>query len=512
LFVARARNVKPFFELTEENAASIAEICRKLDGLPLAIELAAVRVKMFAPQAILTRLSSSLKLLTGGPHLSPLRQRTMRGTIAWSYELLGEEEKKMFNRLAVFTGGFTLDAAEAVAHAEEDFSIELLDLATSLADQSLLSQSELPNGEPRFRMLTVVREFALEALESSGEANEIKRRHARFYASLAEDGEPELLGANAAQWLATIEEEHDNLRLAIEWSLENDPVIALRIAGALRNFWFVRGYLSEGVKWIKQALDKKGTDAETKLRAKALYSIGNLNRFQGELDSAKPYLEEGLRLAREAGDDNITSLSIWGLGMLRIERGDLNEAKILIEESLAIAREMNNRQHISLRLTGLGEIARTQKDYKAAREFYEEALILAREESSKYYIAIHTSNLAYTTCLLGDYQSAISYTLECLEATEDLGDKRNMGITLSIFGALAVAAGEMEKAARLWGAAQGIFDAIGFKLVKVDQEFNDRYICDARAAIGDEAFETAFEKGRSMPLKEALTLARQIKL
>lgn len=510
LFAARARTVKPFFELAEENAASIAEICRRLDGLPLAIELAAVRVRLFAPQAILTRLSSSLKLLTGGAHILPARQRTMRGTIAWSYDLLGEEEKQMFNRLAVFTSGFTLDAAEAVAHAEEDFSVDLLDLAASLADQSLLSQRELPNGEPRFRMLTVVREFALEALEASGEADEIKRRHARFYAWLAEAAEPQLLAANGVRWMQIIEEEHDNLRSAIEWSLDNDPETALRIAGALRNFWFVRGYLSEGIKWINQALEKNGTGADSRLRAKGLYSLGNLHRFQGELETAKPYLEEGLRLAREVGDASLTSLSLWGLGMLRIERGDLSGAKSFIEDSLVIAREMNDRQHISLRLTGLGEIARTQGDYEAARKYYEEALILAREESSKYYISIHTSNLAYTVCLLGDYRSALSYTLECLDVSEALGDKRNMGITLSIFGALAVAAGEMEKAARFWGAAQGIFDEIGFKLVKVDREFNERYITESRAAIGDEAFEAIFEQGRSMPVKEAMLLARQM--
>jgi predicted ATPase/DNA-binding winged helix-turn-helix (wHTH) protein len=512
LFIARARTVKPFFELTEENAPSIVEICRRLDGLPLAIELAAVRVKLFAPQAILTRLSSSLKLLTGGSHVSPARQRTMRGTIAWSYDLLGEEEKKMFNRLAVFTGGFTLDAAEAVVHAGEDFSVELLDLATSLTDQSLLSQRELPNGEPRFRMLTVVREYALEILEASSEANEIKRRHARFYAALAEAAEPKLLSASGSRWLQILEEEHDNLRSAIEWSLENDPEIALRIVGALRNFWFVRGYLSEGVKWIKRALDKKETEANPGLLAKALYSIGNLHRFQGEFETAKPYLEEGLRVASAAADKNLTSLSLWALGMIELEQGDLNEAQVLIEESLAIAREMNDKQHISLRLTGLGEIARAQYNYETARRHYEEALSLAREESSKYYIAIHTSNLAYTTCLLGDYRAAFAYTLECLDVTEDLGDKRNMGITLSIFGALAVAAGKIEKAARLWGAAQGIFDSINFKPVKVDRDFKEQYINEARAAIGDEAFDVAFASGRTLPLKEAMMLARQLEL
>ncbi|HEY8559536.1 MAG TPA: winged helix-turn-helix domain-containing protein [Pyrinomonadaceae bacterium] len=512
LFIARARTVKPFFELTEENAASIAEICRRLDGLPLAIELAAVRVKLFAPHAVLTRLSSSLKLLTGGPQLSPARQRTMRGAIAWSYDLLGAEEKQTFNRLAVFSGGFTLDAAEAVAHADEDFKLDLLDSAASLVDQSLLMQRELPNGEPRFRMLNVVREYALEILEASSEADEMKRRHARFFASLVEAAEPELLGAFGAEWMETIEEEHDNLRSAIEWSLENDLETALRIVGAMRNFWFVRGHLSEGVEWIRQALEKQGSDDNSRLRAKALYSLGNLSRFRGELATAAPYLQEGLRLARRAGDESLISLSLWGLGMLSIERGDIAGAKNLIEESLGIAREMNDGLHISLRLTGLGEIARAERDYEAARGFYEEALVLAREASSQYYIAIHTSNLAYTACLLGDYESAVSYTLECLDLTENLGDKRNMGITLSIFGALAVAAGAADKAPVLWGAAQAVFDAIGFKLVKVDHDFNEPYISAARATIGDAAFDAAFEMGRALPLKEAISLARRIKV
>ena len=512
LFVARARTVKPFFELTEENAAAVAEICRRLDGLPLAIELAAVRVKLFAPHAVLTRLSASLKLLTGGPPLSPVRQRTMRAAIAWSYDLLGAEEKRTFNRLAVFTGGFTLDAAEAVTLVEEDFNLDLLNSAASLVDQSLLMQHELPNGEPRFRMLTVVREYALEILEASSEADEMKRRHARFFGSLAEAAEPELFGATGAEWLETIEEEHDNLRSAIEWSLEYDPETALRIVGALRNFWFVRGHLSEGVEWIRQALEKKGFDASPKLRAKALYSLGNLSRFRGELETAEPYLQDGLQLAHRAGDESLISLSLWGLGMLRIERGDLTGARDLIEESLHTARKMNDGLHVSLRLTGLGEIARAQGDYEAARAFYEEALLLARKASSQYYIAIHTSNLAYTACLLGDYESAVSYTLECLDVTEELGDKRNMGITLSIFGALSVAAGAMENAALLWGAAQAVFDAIGFKLVKVDRDFNESYMSEARTAIGDVAFYAAFEKGRSMPLKESIGLARRIKI
>jgi non-specific serine/threonine protein kinase len=510
LFVERAQAVKPAFTLTEDNAQSIAKICRRLDGLPLAIELAAVRVKLLAPQAILTRLSNSLKLLTGGARDLPGRQQTMRAAIAWSYDLLDAEERKLLNRLAVFADGFTLDAAEVVAGTGEDLRVDLLDAVASLVDKSLLSQRGQPDGEPRFRMLVVVREFALEALEANGEANKIKRLHAGFYMLLAEAAEPELNGAKAAEWLETLEEEHDNLRSAIEWSLENQPETALRIVAALRNFWFIRGYLAEGSKWIKQALESSGEYADPKLRAKAYYGIGFLSIFQGNLEAAEPSCEESLRLAREIDDKSLICLSLWGLGFVKTQQeGELTRGKGLIEESLAIARELNDKQHISVRLNTLGEIARTQGDYEAAWKYYEEALNIARQESFRQYIAIQAGNLAAALCQLGDYPSALLYNLESLKVSEELGDKRIIGGGLHISGALAVAAGEMEKAARLLGAAQAIYDAAGYKSDKVDQEFIDRYIREARAAIGDQAFEAAFGEGESMRLKDACALARE---
>lgn len=422
LFVQKAQAVKPGFALSEDNARSVAEICRCLDGLPLAIELAAARVKLLAPQAILARLENSLKLLTGGAKDLPARHQTMRAAIRWSYDLLDAGERKLLSRLAVFFGGFTLDAAESVAGAEEDLNVDLLDAIASLVDKSLILQRELLDGEPRFRMLKVVREFALEALEASGESGEIKRLHAEFYARLSETAEPELGGAKVVQWLEILDREHDNLRAAMEWSLGNEPEIALRIVGSIRSFCIRRGYLSEGTKWTRAALDKNGEKADQKLRAKAYLGLGSFNRFAGNLEAAEPFLEESLRLVRAIGDKYWISVALGDLGLVKFMQGDLSRGKALTEESLAIARELNNRRLISIRLNTLGEISRLQKDYEPARQFYEEALKIAKQNSSTYLIPAFTFNLATIACLQGDYNSALSYALESLRVSEELED------------------------------------------------------------------------------------------
>lgn len=507
LFVERARASKSNFELTEENAPLIAEICCRLDGLPLAIELAAVRVKLFAPQAILNRLSNSLKLLTGGAKDLPERQQTMGGAIQWSYDLLEGEERKLFDRLAVF-GGFTLEAADKVAN-KEDLSVDILNAVASLVDKSLLTQREMAaDGEPRFRMLEVVREFALEQLGATGQANEFKRVHAEFFAQMAESFELELRSVKAAEWLETLEQEHDNLRSAIEWSLEHDLEIALRMVAALRLFWDRRGYLSEGSRWIKQVLEKSVEEADTKLRAKAYLGIGNLSWKQGELEAAEQFFQESLRLSREIDDKFWICRSVGGLGSVKNRQGDLNQAKIFTEEALAIARELNDITQISNRLNSLGEIARIQEDYDAARDFYEQALILAKQESLKSSITVFTTNLAAVACLQRDYNAALSLALESLDIIEEFGDKIPTGILLGVFAALAVAAGKTEKAARLFGAAQAIFDTMGYKLERADQIFFDQYTKEARSAFGEEAFEAAFQEGKSLRLKKAIALAR----
>lgn len=506
LFIERAQAVKPAFELTEENAEAIAEICRKLDGLPLAIELAAVRIKLLAPQAILTRLSNSLKLLTGGARDLPERQQTMRAAIQWSYDLLDAEEKTLLNRLAVFAGGFTLEAAEAVANAEMDLSFDLLDGVASLVDKSLLLQREKNDGEPWFRMLVVVREFALEALDTTGEADEIKRLHTEFYTKLAEAFEPQFDSANAAEWLDNLELEHDNMRSAIEWSLENKAEKALSIVGAIRSFWISRGYWSEGGNWIKKALEKNYDGVEPKLQAKVYCALGDSLWNQGNSEAAAEAYQECLRFARQGDDKLWIASALRGLGYIRRAQGDLSEAKLLIEESLELVRELNDDRAISLRLNSLGEIARTEGDFEAARKYYQDALTLAEESSLKGRMSIYNFNLASVCCLQED-KAARLYALKCLKISEELDDKTSIGDALNVFAALAIADEDLEKSAHLFGSAQAIHQATGYKLDKVDQKFVDFYHEKAQTQMGEACFNEKFQEGQKLSLKNAIALA-----
>src|SRR5215207_8382269 len=343
LFVERARALKPDFSITNESAPAVAEICVRLDGLPLAIELAAARIKMLPPKAMLQRLTSRLKLLIGGARDLPERQRTLRATIEWSFALLDEGEQVLFGRLAVFSGGRTLEAIEAICDAERDLPVEAFDGISSLLDKSLLRQEEGPNGEPRFVLLEIVHEFAREKLQESAEAEQIKRVHAQYFLTLAEEAYPELKGANQLDWLERLEAEHDNMRAALSWALQRkEAEVALRLGGALWWFWSMRGYYSEGRRWLEEALAMDGRGSP-EVRAMALAGVGQLALDQGELDRAKEACEEGLQLlaheGREAASEAKLILLVW-LGFVAWGREEYGQAKELFEEGLALSREM----------------------------------------------------------------------------------------------------------------------------------------------------------------------------
>jgi predicted ATPase/class 3 adenylate cyclase len=316
LFIERAKAAKADFEVTDESAPAVAEICVRLDGLPLAIELAAARIKMLPPNALLHRLGSSLKLLTGGARDLPERQRTLRATIEWSFALLDEGEQVLFGRLAVFSGGRTLEAIEGICDAEGDLAVDTFEGVSSLLDKSLLRQEEGPGGEPRFVMLETVHEFAREKLKESAEAEEIKRIHAQYFLTLAEEAYTELKGANQLQWLEKLEAEHDNMRAALSWALEHKQVeLALRLGSALWWFWWMRGHNSEGRRWLEQALAMDGRGSP-EVRAMALAGAGALASEQGDLDRAKEACEGGFELlaneAREASETKLNLLSCLG--------------------------------------------------------------------------------------------------------------------------------------------------------------------------------------------------------
>jgi len=509
LFIRRARTARSDFVLTPENAGAVAAICRRLDGLPLAIELAAVRVKLFAPKAILKRLESTLDLLSGGARDLPERQQTMRGAIRWSYDLLGQDETKLFDRLSVFRGGFTLEGAAAVGNAVGDLSVDLLDVISSLVDKSLMSQREQSDGEPRFRMLIVVREFAAEKLEKSGEQHEIKKRHAAFYSALCEAAEPDLLGAKAAGWMDVIELEHDNLRSTLEWTLDNEPVAALAIVGIIYRFWLRRGYTTEGRRWLAAALQRSGAKADATLRAKAARGGGLMSLQQGDLEAANRLIGESLSLSREIGDRSLICYALTSLGAIRVGEGDLETAGELTRECLDIAREINDRFQIAVSLNRLGDIARQNEDHHAAWNYTEEACTIARQDSISAALPIFTHNLASIACLLNDLPAAYQYNLESLKYGEELGHKTSMGSALSVFGALAMQDGKAGRAAKLFGAVQAIFEANAYNQENADKKFHDYYVFKAKAAIGDDAFDAAFAEGRLLSISDAVALARQ---
>ena len=506
LFVERARAARPSFALSGENARAVVDICARLDGLPLAIELAAARVKVLQPQAILARLENRLKLLTGGARDLPARQQTMRGAISWSYDLLEEGERRLLNRIAVFAGGFSLETAEAVCDAGGDLGAEVLDGVISLVDKSLLVQKEQADGESRFRLLEVVREYALEQLEAGGEADEIRRRHALFFLSLAEEAEPELVGARQAEWLDRLEEEHDNLRAALRWATEHDPDSALRLAGAVWRLWLVHGHLTEGRRWLEATLEKASRHA-TRARAQALVGAGGMAWNMGDLEAALKFNEEALGVSREAGEKQLTARALNGLGIVAQMQGDVAQGRSYFEECLKVGREIGDARLTGIALGNLGEMARAQNDLATARRLTEEGLALSRRTGNKQLTTIALVNLGAVAYAEGDDEASRRYYAEGLALAQELNTKNMIAGALDGFGALATRRGEWERAARLAGAADALRESAGFELEPGDRPLRDKYVAEVRAALGERAFAGAEAEGRAMRVKEAVALA-----
>lgn len=486
LFVQRAQSVKPDFELNYQNASAVAEICSRLEGIPLAIELAAARIKALPPQALLAKLDSHvlsgaegrLKILTGGARDLHTRQQTLRNTFEWSYDLLTGGEKQLFRRLAVFRGGETLEGAEAVCTGSapeagnaspliEPLEIDLLDGIGSLVDKSLMYEAESPGGEARYTMLETINEYAWEKLRESGEANALQRAHALYFMTLAEQAEPELKGANQAQWLARLEAEHDNLRAVLRWAgqpYERGPAAAgegphlapspeeirLRIAGAIWRFWYVRGYFSEGREQLARSLASQSSVLlpRSSARARALNGAGVLANLQGDYAAAREFDREGLAIVRELGDKQSIPSFLDNLGIMARQQGDYATARTLYEESLAVRREIGDKRGIAISLDNLGIVFREQGDTGAARSLYEESLALRREIGDKQGIAVALSNFGNALQASGDYASAHMLLEESLALRREIGDKRGIAISLNNLGIVVQLQGDYQ-AARL---------------------------------------------------------------
>jgi predicted ATPase/DNA-binding winged helix-turn-helix (wHTH) protein len=511
LFVERAGNAKSSFALTKENANQIAEICTRLNGLPLAIELAAARVKLMSPRAILVKLESQLKLLTGGARDLPARQQTMRGAIEWSYDLLDENQKILFRRLAVFAGDFTFEVAESVcgevlSSNDEIQNTDVLDCLSSLAENSLLIQVEQPSGESRFRMLEVVREYALESLEASGEWETVRRRHAEYFLRLAEEAEPFLQAAQSAKWLDRLEDEHDNLRIALRWAMQSDAKLGQQLVGAIWRFWWLHGHIREGCEQLGAFLSQR--DAADKMaRTKMLLGAGFLNRLRGNFELTRSYAEESLALAREIGDKKSCAFSLYQLGLLGLDEDDFIQAGRLFEEGLLFAKDSGDKQILGLLLNGLGELSRLREDYNRAADFYRQALAFNREAGDLVRETTNLINLGATALLQKDLEAAGSFYRDGLKISSKMADMNGTLYCLEGVAGAYWAVRKPELAASLFGAAESSRQGNNLLIEPADRPPYDQSVLLVRNSLTDEAFAEFFAKGRKLKLEEAVALA-----
>ena len=465
LFVQRAQAILPGFQLTQAHAQAIAEICVRLDGLPLALELAAARVRVLPPQALLARLSQRFQVLTGGWRTLPERQQTLRNTIQWSYDLLDEEEQRLFRWLAVFVGGCRLSAAEAVCGTSSDAagSMEgsLLDAVASLIDKSLLQQTEQEGEEPRLAMLETIREYGRECLEALGEAEGMHHAHAAYYLALAEEAEPRLTSAGMGSWLERLQREHENLRAALAWLVEhNEQEAALRHGGALWRFWLIRGHLSEGRTELARAL-AGSQEVERSVRAKALCAAGALAARQGDFAQAEALCGESLALFRALGDPRGSGTSLNWLGYAARHQSDYAVARSLLEEAVTLCREVDNQDGIALALGNLANVCLLQGEYDQARTLAEEAMVLSRERGDTWNIAIALGILALVIGFQGDLTQARTLLEESLALSRQEGYKDNIANSLCLLGTTAIQQGDIPKARSLLEESLALFKEVG---------------------------------------------------
>jgi predicted ATPase/class 3 adenylate cyclase len=590
LFVERAQAHRSDFTLTRQNGPAVAQVCHRLDGIPLALELAAARVRGLTAEQVAVRLEDRFGLLTGGSRTAPSRQQTLRATLDWSYDLLSEKERRLLGRLSVFAGGWTLEAVENVCAGAEIEEGEILDLLTSLLDKSLVAFEARPGEvEGRYRLLETIRQYARERLAATGVAAGVQGRHLAYFLALAEQVEPHLTGPEQVVWLARLEDEHDNLRSALAWcqGQEEQAEAGLRLTTALWPFWHVRGYYSVGRAYQAEALSRAGPAVRTQARAKALDGAGALAWRQSDYEAARALHEESLSIWRELGDKQGIAQSLHNLGIVAYHQGDYSAARALHEESLSIWRELGDKQGIAQSLNMLGNVANNQGDYSAARALHEQSLAIRRELGNKHGIASSLINLGNVAINQGDHAAAQALYEESLAITRELGNKHGIAIALENLGAMARRSGDYaqahrllteslewnrqlglkggelvtelgllaadmgdgaqarrwfaqalgehretgrphyiaidleglahlarqqsdwDRAARLWGAAESLREAVGTPLLSEEREEYERDQAAVREALGEEAFAAAWVEGGAMTMEQAIAYALQ---
>jgi predicted ATPase/class 3 adenylate cyclase len=505
LFVERARAVRPDFQLTAENALAVAEICARLDGLPLGIELAAVRVNVLTPQAILPRLDERLSLLTSGPRSLPERQRTLRGAIDWSYQLLDESGRRLFARLATFSGGGTLEAIEAVWDSETDGLV--LDLLGSLVDDSLLRRTETPGGEVRFQMLETIREYAIERLDGEPDAADVRRRHGEYFVAVAVEAEPHLIGTDQKEWLDRCEREHDNIRAALVWSIQAGEVeLGQQAAGALWRFWHQRGHLAEGRRKLEHLLQVPEGAGRTAARFKALIGAGGLAYWQNDYPATERFYSEALEIARELDDTRSIAEGLFNLSFIDRIRGDVDAGMAKLRTVLEMARSIGDRQLTADCLGLLGNHELREGRGEDGLPMVEEALAIYRELGNRFALADELSGLGsyYREAGVGD--AAFAAQRESLEIFVEVGNPTGTAMVLEEMAMIEAMDGRHERALRLAGAADALKDQIGggapAELMRSDESLEE-----SRRDLGREAAERAWDEGRGMSTDKAVAYA-----
>lgn len=553
LLIERVKASEQGFQLTDQNATAVVHICQQLAGIPLAIELAAARVKVLSIEQIAARLEDALQLLTEGKRTAPQRQQTLRATMDWSYDLLTEKEQILFRRSSVFAGGFTLEAAEAVCTGDDINRGEVLDLLKYLVDKSLIVK-QVQGIEARYRLLEPIWQYAREKLIATGEEENIQSRHSEFFTQFAVYAEPALEGPDQVTWLHRLETEHDNFRAALVWALKRgDSDGLLRLSGALAWFWYVRGHLSEGQQWLQRALgmsnqaDKKTAESRTlhikvliqagilawaqgdhKMRralaeeslalsreagdrlgmAYALHGLGDLTRSQGDYTAARALYEECLTLIRETGDKSTIPAVLNSLGLVAHAQSDYETARRLYQESLALSREMGNKQGIASSLNFLGFVAQAQDDYAGARVLHEESMALSREIGDKRGIATSLTNLGHVNLIQRDFTSARTQYSESLKLLSEARNQQDIVHCLVGWANFAEATGQAERAAKLCGFVEALLQATGRALFP-EREMYEKTITTLRSQLDEATSAAAWAAGKAMSTEQAIAFALQ---
>jgi predicted ATPase/DNA-binding CsgD family transcriptional regulator len=544
LFVERAHAVEPSFQLTASNAAAVVEICRWLDGVPLALELAAARVKVLGVAQIAERLDRALQLLTRGNTVASPRHHTLRAMLDWSHDLLSVQAQTVLRRLSVFAGGFTLGAAEEVCASDGIAQADVLDLLSDLIDKSLVDVERRQVGTLRYRLLETIRQYSQEQLERAGEADLFYLRLAQWCLKLVAGAEAGLRGAQQAAWFEQLEREHDNVRAGI--SCASDPAMQLQLVSALFYFWSRRGYLSEGRRWLTLALGNAQSLHPIPTHAKALYSAAQLAYLQGDPAAARSLAEQSIAVSKQVGDTQsyayaLTFLGLaaakqgqkqtarsvgtesvalfrqvgdaWGLAMALYclgtttnEAGDHDVARPLIEESMALFRVAGDQWGVALVQLGVGSLEFLRQNYGAARAAFEASLTIFQQFGDTWGVNAALYSLGEVALKQRDYTTARSRLQAVLSSRRDLGDTRGIAEALDGLAAVARAQGQRRTAATLGGASEALFESIGTRLPSYDQAKN-KNLADLSNAMGEKQFATIWAEGRAMPLDQAIQYA-----